>query len=341
VDDGILWMSYIPSNHKLYVGNHIPNDLGYISIIDTTNTVTQTIPVGNNPQKMEFNPSNNNAYIPNFFSHTVSVIEATQPSNLKPIANAGSDKTERSGDIVQLNGTKSSANSGSPIAEYQWTQTEGPSVTLDDSKAVTPSFTAPHTDVPVNIVFELVVTNEDGLESEPDSVTITINPITPPIADAGPDQSVKSGEIVHLDGSNSSDPTSSKLTYSWSQVGGSPVAFSDSSSSNPTFTAPEINGVENLTFQLVVTNEEGISSEPDEVIITVNPITAPPEKPKTIHDILKGIIQNPLNVTNSIDSSNEIRNILTDGTQNNDKIVCDLVESDAEYASNIRDILNC
>jgi DNA-binding beta-propeller fold protein YncE len=164
---------------------------------------------------------------------------------------------------------------------------------------------------------------------------------TKPIADAGPDQSVKSGDIVRLDGSNSSEPAGSELTYSWSQVSGSPVTLSDPSSSNPTFTAPKTNEVENLIFQLVVTNEEGISSEPDEVTITINPSTTPPEKTKTIHDLLRGIIQNPLNVTNYMDSANEIRDILTDNNQNNDQIVCDLVDSENDITSNIQEILNC
>jgi hypothetical protein len=95
---------------------------------------------------------------------------------------------------------------------------------------------------------------------------------------------------------------------------------------------------------LTVTNEEGITSEPDEVIITVNPVPIPPPpepEPRTINDIIKGIIQNPLNVTNSIDSANEIRNILTDNNRDNDQIVCDLIDSEGEYTSNIREILNC
>jgi hypothetical protein len=62
---------------------------------------------------------------------------------------------------------------------------------------------------------------------------------------------------------------------------------------------------------------------------------------KMITDIIKGIIQNPLDVTNSIDSANEIRDILTDDNRDNDQIVCDLIDSEDEYTSNIREILNC
>lgn len=53
-------------------------------------------------------------------------------------------------------------------------------MTLDDPTIVNPTFTAPETNVQETIVFELVVTNAQGLESEPDSVTITVNPADSP-----------------------------------------------------------------------------------------------------------------------------------------------------------------
>jgi hypothetical protein len=165
-----------------------------------------------------------------------------------------------------------------------------------------------------------------------------------PIADAGPDQTVDSNDIVQLDGSNSSDPNGSLLTYSWTQSKGAKVTLSDANSSNPTFTAPETNDPVDLIFQLTVTNDEGGSSEPDEVNIIVKPLsTSPPEEePGTIGDLIKGIIQNPLDVTNSIDSANEIRDILTDNNRDNDQIVCDLINLEDEHTtSNIREILDC
>jgi hypothetical protein len=95
---------------------------------------------------------------------------------------------------------------------------------------------------------------------------------------------------------------------------------------------------------LIVSNEEGISSQSDEVIITVKPITTPPpptEEPKTIGDLIKGIIKNPLDVSNSIDSANEIREILTDDNRDNDQLVCELLDSDDQYSDSIQEILNC
>ena len=99
-----------------------------------------------------------------------------------------------------------------------------------------------------------------------------------------------------------------------------------------------------ITFQLTVTNEEGLTSEPDEVTVTVSPIsTAPPtEEPQTINDIIKDLVKNPLDITNSIELSKEILHILTDSDRDNDQIACDLLaDIKGKQMNNIREIINC
>jgi hypothetical protein len=166
-----------------------------------------------------------------------------------------------------------------------------------------------------------------------------------PIADAGPDQTVESNELVQLDGSNSSDPEGSTLTYSWNQTEGPKVMLNDETSINPTFTAPETTTTTSITFQLTVTNEEGLTSEPDEVTVTVSPISHPPpptEEPQSIRDIITALIQNPLDITNSIESSNKIIEILTDSNSDNDQIVCGLLGGiENKQINDIREIINC
>jgi len=96
-----------------------------------------------------------------------------------------------------------------------------------------------------------------------------------PIADAGNDQTEKSGVLVTLDGSNSSDPGGHlPLTYGWAQTGGTPVDLSNYFISQPTFTAPDISEQTILTFTLVVTNSIGQVSPPDGVMVTIVPILA-------------------------------------------------------------------
>jgi hypothetical protein len=211
-------------------------------------------------------------------SVTITVTPAPPPP-APPVADAGPDQTVESGSTVQLDGTGSSANGGPPIASYQWTQISGPEITLHDPNSVNPTFTAPLTGTQQDLVFQLVVTNEQGIESEPDSVTITVNPVSPPTADAGPDQTVESGTTVTLDGSGSSDPSGGTLTYQWTQTSGPSVTLDDSTSVNPKFTAPNTEVQTTIVFELVVTNDNGVKSEPDRVTITVDPSDSPTPSP--------------------------------------------------------------
>ena len=50
----------------------------------------------------------------------------------------------------------------------------GPKVTLNDPTAVNPSFTALEVLIQRNLVFELIIINEQGIESQLDGMTITV-----------------------------------------------------------------------------------------------------------------------------------------------------------------------
>ena len=165
-------IAYNPGNGNMYVANL---KSGTVSVIDQNNDVVDTVMVGDFPNAIAYNPGNGNMYVANYGSTTVSVIGATS----LPISNAGPNQTPYSGDTVHLDGSGSSDPSGS-ILTYQWTQTQGPEVFLDDSTAVNPMFTAPNVLLQSSLVFELVVTNEQGIASQPDSVTITVNPSNEP-----------------------------------------------------------------------------------------------------------------------------------------------------------------
>jgi len=95
-------------------------------------------------------------------------------------------------------------------------------------------------------------------------------PNNPPTADAGPDQTVDEGVTVTLDGSNSTDPDDGIASYQWAQIGGISVTISDPTTSQPTFTAPDVgpNG-EALTFQLTVTDYGDLQTS-EEVIVSIN-----------------------------------------------------------------------
>jgi hypothetical protein len=100
----------------------------------------------------------------------------------------------------------------------------------------------------------------------------------PPVASAGPDQSVNSGGMVTLDGRASFDPDGDALTYEWEQVEGPPVVLSDDSSPTPSFRAPAAVSSD-VVLRFALTVNDGIwSSFPDEVIVRV---LAHPDTPPT------------------------------------------------------------
>ncbi|MHC4624936.1 MAG: right-handed parallel beta-helix repeat-containing protein [Planctomycetota bacterium] len=88
----------------------------------------------------------------------------------------------------------------------------------------------------------------------------------PPVADAGPDQSMISiPSLITLDASGSFDLNGDSFTYSWQQLAGPQVDISDANGVSPTFTPTQFAG---YVFELVV-NDGFIDSVPDTVSIVI------------------------------------------------------------------------
>ncbi len=98
------------------------------------------------------------------------------------------------------------------------------------------------------------------------------NSNTPPVADAGPDQSVKSRARVNLDGSASYDPDGTIASFDWNQLSGPAILLKNADTATPFFKAPKVTGDPvSLVFELIITDDDGATAT-SEVTITVLPM---------------------------------------------------------------------
>ena len=132
--------------------------------------------------------------------------------------------------------------------------------------------------------FRVAATNSAGTSKGTPPVSFLTPQYPPPIASAGPDQSVfmlgpmgsavglSGPTVVTLDGSASSGQGGGTITsYQWTQIAGiSSVTLSGPTSATPTFLAPAVPHPtgDNLVFQLTVTDNRGLSGT-DNVKVTV------------------------------------------------------------------------
>ena len=108
------------------------------------------------------------------------------------------------------------------------------------------------------------------------AVSVTVGNTTPPstnqppVANAGPDQTVRAGATVRLSGSGSTDPDNGIASYQWRQISGTSLRLTGSSSVRASFVAPRVSSRSvTLTFQLTVRDKAGLSSS-DTVRVTVS-----------------------------------------------------------------------
>ena len=194
------------------------------------------------------------------FSNTCELSE-----NQSPVSNAGLDQTTSYNQIVTLDGSVS-ADSDGTISSYMWSQIFGTGVELSSPSEQTTTFTSPN--IEGNLVFSLVVVDNQSA-SDSDTVTISvINTNIDPIAIAGEDQIVGVSDPVTLDGSLSSDSDGTISSYMWSQISGQSVTLSVANEAITTFTAPTQEDI--LVFELLVSDEFGGTSSDTTSILVQN-----------------------------------------------------------------------
>lgn len=184
-------------------------------------------------------------------------------SNVQPVADAGTNVTVMAGTLVTLNGANS-VDPNEASLTYSWTHPE---------LLLNPDTAAPDLDTTLlNGMYEFTLIVSDGVyDSNPDTVTVIVNSESNliPSANAGQNFSVIAGATVTLDSSDSVDSDGTISAYSWTQLSG-PENITLSNEANPQFTV-NTSGV--YEFQLIVTDDKGVSSFPDTTVVFVNSTT--------------------------------------------------------------------
>ena len=206
-------------------------------------------------------------YVPGSGYAQDTAIVKVLPVNHPPLADAGPDQTVRELSRVKLVGTGSDPD-GDRITT-SWSQVSGPDV-IYNQFATELSFVAPDaaTDETISFEFELRVRDSHGAVTT-DTAIVDVNAINhPPVANAGPDQTVREGTSVQLSGFGF-DSDNDPLTYTWNQKSGPQIEITQSESSL-SFVAPS--GIPNklsvMVFEFGVSDSFG-GSDSDTVNVTV------------------------------------------------------------------------
>ncbi|HEB90923.1 MAG TPA: hypothetical protein ENI85_15220 [Deltaproteobacteria bacterium] len=188
-------------------------------------------------------------------------------ANSLPTANAGPDQTVTVGRIVDLDGSASTDPDGDLLG-YRWrfvAVPNGSTAALSNAGAIMPHFTV---DRPGRYEIELIVDDGTG-ESPPDLVFVDTEN-SAPVADPGPNQTVRVGDIARLDGTASNDVDGDPLGFSWALIArpaGSAAELDDPSATNPGFA---VDRPGSYVAQLIV-NDGVLDSAPTTVtVVTEN-----------------------------------------------------------------------
>jgi hypothetical protein len=159
---------------------------------------------------------------------------------------------------ITLDGSPSLDPDGDALT-YTWRQVSGPAVALTDTAGARPSFVP---DVSGDTVFAFELQVSDGKESSfPVITSVRVNDVNrTPVAVIKPVEPGSKGAEIVLDGSDSSDPDGTPVSYLWVQTAGPTAEMSGLTGPVARAIVPELKEGESLTFKLTVTDPKGASS---------------------------------------------------------------------------------
>lgn len=152
------------------------------------------------------------------------------------VANAGKNQSVVEEALVTLHGLDVGALGSTSV---EWTQIEGPSVSIDDADTLNPSFMAPSTATPIKLSF-LLTAIDSKMRQATDSISITVQPNPPIVQIIGSVKVVENNQATYSAHASGGVPP---YTYQWQSLSGdialtfnSPVDEKQVTVSTPSFT---------------------------------------------------------------------------------------------------------
>ena len=197
------------------------------------------------------------------------VVVNVRQVNRAPTVNAGLDGTVDARALYTLSG--SASDEDGDLLSYAWVQVSGTSVALSGANTASATFTAPHTVSGETLSFVLTVS--DGKATTSDTVNVTVNrvnraPVVTAAAVTVDERSTAS--LVAM----ASDADGDALTYSWTQVSGTPFTLSGADTATVSFATGEVTADRSFTFRVTVS--DGVDSASQNVVVNVRNVNRAP-----------------------------------------------------------------
>ena len=240
------------------------NDFVRSSLAVADSNSQKIMGISTNENKVTYSVGTHSSYT----GFLTSMKTADLPASLEvvnpvPTVEAGTNLTATNGGTITLSGA-----SASDYDSLAWTCTSGQSPTITNGNTLTPTIT--FNEVGVHTL-RLTASNAEGSTFDALDVNVSAvqNTNQPPVANAGPDQSVAAATQFTLDGTGSQDTDGTIVEWRWTQTAGDTVTLDLENPSSPRAISPSKTIPQTLTFSLVTVDDEDAASSPSLVNIDV------------------------------------------------------------------------
>ncbi|WP_375770011.1 myxosortase-dependent M36 family metallopeptidase [Archangium gephyra] len=189
--------------------------------------------------------------------------------NRAPTVNAGLDGSANERGSHSLSGSASDAD-GDTLS-YLWTQVSGTPVALRNYDKASASFATPEVAFDETLSFKLTVS--DGKVTASDTVDVVVHNVNRAPMVMASSVTVDERSTATLE-ATASDMDGDTLTYSWTQVSGTPVVLSGADTATASFPTGEVSADSMLTFKVEVS--DGVDTASREVVVNVRHLNRAP-----------------------------------------------------------------